>query len=334
MAIPVFIAIATALLLSVNVLGCNASNNSTLLTCKGYLVVGAGSASVDGCYTEHGFYENRPLYILDNSNQLYAYQGTWKLGLNGHNVSYHAAFMSNYPPESLGGCGTWSPTLGKGPCPAVHRVGLPPGPPLPPPPPPPPLAPSPPPPPMHLVFEDDFIGDTINTSKWVVRDKELDQGGMWMKDNVVVANGALVLRAVAQNYSAIVDGVNVSFFVSGAGISTQGLFEQHTGRWEASVKMPRPNEAPSYTLHSSIWLNSGYAVNSTSESGCGQEIDIIEQYTGPQPPNPTSYGVGSLHAMRGHCTAPGANRPGCSHITPIHTGSASARDRGDEIWSW
>ena len=106
---------------------------------------------------------------------------------------------------------------------------------------------------MHIVFADDFDGLSIDSSKWTVQEG-LNRGGIYRRNNTFVENGALVMRTVAENYTH----AGLPYWVSSGAVSTSGKFSQRLGRWEASVKLPRPNESPSYTLHSSIWLNSGY----------------------------------------------------------------------------
>ena len=116
-------------------------------TCTGYLVSGAGSTSVNGCYVQRGEFDQRPLFVLDSGHKLYYYSSpphanSWRLGLAGHNATYVSATASPafpmwVPPDSTGGCGTWTPVgPGVAPCPAVERSNLPPAPPPPPPPPP------------------------------------------------------------------------------------------------------------------------------------------------------------------------------------------------------
>ena len=166
---------------------------------------------------------------------------------------------------------------------------------------------------MHLVMEEHFNSTTLNTSAWHVQDGLLNRGSIYRASNAAVKDGALILRTIAENYTF----QNLSYYVSsGAVYST---LRQRLGRWEASVKLPRPNESPSYTLHSSIWLNSGYSghnvVPNTTWKGCADEIDVIEQYAGPQPPSPISNGAGSLHMHNAQCE---------------HT---PARGQTDEIWS-
>ena len=107
----------------------------------------------------------------------------------------------------------------------------------------------------------------------------------------------LVMRTVADNYTIN----NLSYYVSSGAVSTEGHFAQKHGRWEVSVKLPRPNESPSYTLHSSIWLNSHSYSQKPSGKGCPDEIDVIEQYAGPHPPSPFSRGCGSVHMHNAAC---------------------------------
>ena len=287
---------------------------TTIAQCVGYVVDGAGSADFDGCYTQNGTYEGRPTYFKDATHQLYDYQRRWKLGLAGKYCSYQAAFQSDWPPESPGGCGDWSIgpwNKGQGPCPSVRRSGLPPVPPAPPAPPAPPVPPAPPAPPMHIVFEDTFDGPNIDSSKWKVQES-LNRGGIYRRNNTAVENGALVMRTVAENYTY----GGLPYWVSSGAVSTSVNFSQRLGRWEASVKLPRPNESPSYTLHSSIWLNSGYDGAAHPSKTCADEIDVVEQYVGPRRPSPVSMGAGSLHM---HDAA-------CVHTPAYPQGS-------DEVWS-
>ena len=133
--------------------------------CTGYTVGGAGSEDVDGCYRPAG-----GQFVLDDTHALYAWDGVWRLGDSGSKVYYEAGRPSKFPPESSGGCGDWFVQDGSDPCPAVKRSNLPPVPPTPPP----TIPPSPRPPPtpaMKLVWEDDFDGPDLNTSRWRVLER-------------------------------------------------------------------------------------------------------------------------------------------------------------------
>lgn len=252
--------------------------------------------------------------MLDATHHLYTWEGTWKLGVSGKSVAYMAALPSHVPPESNGGCGEkWiqSGTAGEGkdPCPAVHRLlpPYPPGPPPPPPPPVPPVPPLPPRPPMRLAWEDGFDGPSLNSSLWNVLE-QVHRGGVYTRDNVRVAGGALVLRTVAQNLT--IDGTD--YYITSGGVNTSKLAEQRQGRWEARVKLPLVGSSAGYTLHSSIWLFSDES--NPERSGCPQEIDVVEQYAaGTAPSDPRSRAAANLHPFSGNrssgCKKIGYRRP-------------------------
>ncbi len=277
-------------------------------SCVGYRVSGAGSADYDGCYilppppplaaaaaaavvvdvaTNNTIITTTPvpiptLYRLDATHELYSWEGTWRLGQHGVKASYIASNPSNYPPVSAaGGCGNgWVPygsgTSGGGqpPCPAIIRSNLPPTPPQPPPPPPPPI-PAPPAPPMRLVWTEDFNGEELNASRWNVLE-QVHRGGVYTRDNVLLRDGSLVLRTVPRNLTINQNGRPTPFYVASGGVNTSGLAQQQRGRWEVVVKLPRVALSSGYTLHSSIWLFADQ--NWPSNSGCPQEIDVVEQY--------------------------------------------------------
>ena len=121
--------------------------------CAGYLVSGAGSTDVNGCYALHPtpVCGSSPGFVLDETHTLYFYGNTWRLGLCGVNVTYLATkpgFNGEPPSQATATCGSIYMTGGggKAPCPAVIRSNLPPvPPPTPPAPPPPPKPPAPPP---------------------------------------------------------------------------------------------------------------------------------------------------------------------------------------------
>ena len=86
--------------------------------CAGYLVTGAGSADVNGCYREHKQQQakdsQKPHWILDSAHQLYSWNGLWHLGDAGISVSYTTVATSPVPPESSGGCGKiWKSVKGQ-----------------------------------------------------------------------------------------------------------------------------------------------------------------------------------------------------------------------------
>ena len=148
---------------------------------------------------------------------------------------------------------------------------------------------------MRLVVDEHFNGDTLNASLWNILE-EAHEGGLYTKDNVNVAGGALVIRTVAQN---VTQGGKQWYVTSGA-VSTASKFAQVGGRWVARVKLPVASQSRGYLLHSSIWLTDNPSLNS---SGCAQEIDVVEQ----EPPffGKESYAVAHVDAFEG-----GKNRGG------------------------
>ena len=275
-------------------------------SCEGYFVSGAGSPEFNGCYHQQGA---QPLFVHDAAHELYTYEGQWRLGLKGANLSYIADALSAWPPESSGGCGMlWvqsgTPEEGADPCPAVKRL-LPPAPPVPPPPPPPPLPPVPPLPPMRLVWEDHFDGSALDTSRWSVLE-QVHRGGVYTKGNVRVEDGALVLRTRAENLTIDQDGKPTRFYVSSGAVNTSRTAEQRFGRWEVRVQLPLVAASEGYTLHSSIWLFSDVA--NSNRSGCAQEIDVVEQYAAGGGSYKPSRAVAALHPFTGNRTAPGGCR--------------------------
>jgi hypothetical protein len=263
--------------------------------CVGYLVSGAGTAAVNGCYktVAKGLCGGSKGFALDALHELYEWQGVWRLGKCGgpHAYKYYfAARKSALPPESAGatirdpgGCGDdggWTVDThdASGPCPAVNRSNMPPAPTPPPPAPAPqPPAPAPPAPPMRLVFSDDFNGAEVNATRWNV----INASHAYCPANVFTENGSLVLR-VSKN--TLTHNGSTEHFACGGAVNTARRFYQNQGRWEASVKLPRVADGRSYTLHSSIWLTArgddatSGPVTPPGISDCAQEIDVVEQY--------------------------------------------------------
>ena len=148
---------------------------------------------------------------------------------------------------------------------------------------------------MRLVWADEFDAPTLNESRWNVLE-QVHRGGVYTRDNVFVADGALVLRTVARNMTIEQGGTPTPFYVASGAVNTSGLLEQRTGRWEARVKLPAVAESAGYTLHSSIWLFAD--ARNPARSGCPQEIDVVEQYA-VQTNAPASNAVANLHPFEG-----------------------------------
>ena len=147
---------------------------------------------------------------------------------------------------------------------------------------------------MRLVWEDHFNGDTLNASLWNVLE-QVHRGGVYTKENVRVENGMLVMQTIAQNLTIKQGSEDVQFYVSSGAVNTSGHFEQKHGRWEISVKLPMVYQSGGYILHSSIWLFENSA--RPGNTGCPQEIDVVEQYVATA--GPVSSAVGNIHPFNG-----------------------------------
>ena len=152
-----------------------------------------------------------------------------------------------------GGANNWNPQIA-----SVGYSGNPPPPPTPPPTPVPPPAPTPPPlpstlygPPIdqnwHLVFNDEFSGNTLNSGKWAscdLRDRGNNtcKGGstgelaLYTPDGIVVENGMLRLKAEKRSYT---DGQGVVHGYTSGIASTRDKFSFRYGYMEARVNVPK-----------------------------------------------------------------------------------------------
>ena len=92
-------------------------------------------------------------------------------------------------------------------------------------------------------MNESFDGPELNTSRWRALN-QVHHGGVYQSSNVLLRNGSLVLRTVAQNQTIN----DIDYFVSSGAVNTSGLVEQRYGRWSARVKLPKVNESPGYVL--------------------------------------------------------------------------------------
>lgn len=140
-----------------------------------------------------------------------------------------------------------------------------------------------------LTFEDNFEGDTINTSKWTVAHNDTvksqyDGHDAWfVADAVAVSSGHLSITAWLEPQTH--GGVNYN--MSSGWIDSQQKFNQTNGRFEASMKMPDRYAMGAWPAW---WL-----LPEGLSWPVGGEVDIIEWYGGDNghfqhsaPGNPSS----------------------------------------------
>ncbi len=123
------------------------------------------------------------------------------------------------------------------------------------------------------VVEDDFNGDTLDSSLWNNQDTWVSYD--WSdikKDNVRVENGNLVMSAKKLDAPVIKrsDPLQKERWYSSSYINSIGNFSQEYGRWEMRAKMPVQPET-SAGLWSGFWLR-------TDEKTLQGEVDIAEGY--------------------------------------------------------
>ncbi len=98
------------------------------------------------------------------------------------------------------------------------------------------------------IFFDDFSGDTIDTSKWLIAQKSWggNNGGV-VPENVSVSNGTLKLEGHGNYYTGDVPGINRPDGIrTGAAIATREYFS--SGTYEVVAKV-----APEFGACSAIW---------------------------------------------------------------------------------
>lgn len=111
----------------------------------------------------------------------------------------------------------------------------------------------------HLIWEDDFDGNTLNESEWFYR-MDLKMGSIQRSENVKVQNGNLVLTMKKEDFL----GMNYS----GAGVVTKRRW-QH-GYYEVRAKL---TNAPGW--HHSFWTQEGTGFLTYSFDRF-MEIDVME----------------------------------------------------------
>ncbi len=117
----------------------------------------------------------------------------------------------------------------------------------------------------ELLFEDNFDGSSLDTTKWELCPEWERQGGMSFWDNDMVSlngEGHLVLRA---------EWDEAAGRVNAGAVRTEGLFSASYGYYEASIKFPY---APG--VWGAFWMMCGNVGSEANGAVDGVEIDIIE----------------------------------------------------------
>lgn len=122
------------------------------------------------------------------------------------------------------------------------------------------------------VFEDDFNGDSLDSTKWKLRTDsgescEKRRGGYWDKSELLVKDGCLHIRTEYK------DGAMGSGFYTAA-ICTDGLFDHGYGYYEIRCILPKAQG-----LWASFWIQSNnmrIPGKGTQGGLNGAELDIFE----------------------------------------------------------
>jgi beta-glucanase (GH16 family) len=130
---------------------------------------------------------------------------------------------------------------------------------------PPPTDPSTPPTGWRLVWADEFTGDSVNTSKWAVRNNTVgtNELSIHRSSNVSVSNGVLRIQAKKERYSA---GGTTREYTSGY-LDTIRKASWTYGRFEMRAKLPT-RQGESKGMWPAFWLR--------PDDGGDGEIDIME----------------------------------------------------------
>ena len=136
-----------------------------------------------------------------------------------------------------------------------------------------------------VTFNDDF-DNTLNTTRWTVRNKMTHgpaEKEMYMAGNIAVANGTLILTTKKET---VYNGqYNKTYNYTSGWIDSKGQFSQQYGRFEVRAKLPSPKVG-----RPGKWPNAWPAHWLMPESDIcwpmGGEIDIMEAYR----PTPSKQG--------------------------------------------
>ena len=126
----------------------------------------------------------------------------------------------------------------------------------------------------ELVWNDEFEGDALDTTKWKGHGQDLNgvprqqyEGAYSCSDALEVKDGYLTI-SIRKEDGSKPDRPAGWYFAS---IDTQGLAEFTYGYFECRAKLAKAKAG-----NCAFWLNSPYAYDGVSGSDAGVEIDIME----------------------------------------------------------
>ena len=124
---------------------------------------------------------------------------------------------------------------------------------------------------------DEFNGPQLNNSIWTALD-QIHRGGVYKPENVLVQDGALMLRTQPQNITV----AGQPWFITSGAVNTSNRFQQKYGIFKVRA-MPyfcphhRQGQPLGYQTHNTFWLF-GYVPLRAQPSNCNcpEEIDVWE----------------------------------------------------------
>jgi len=129
----------------------------------------------------------------------------------------------------------------------------------------------------QLTFEDNFDGDSLDSSKWTVLDKEShccpQELEVYVKEAISVSDGFLTIRT-DRAAAPVPDAGGRLFNYTSGWFDSKGKFSQKWGKFQANMSLP----ARSY---SGIWPAFWLMPDSTQCWPTGGEVDIMEFVANP-----------------------------------------------------
>ena len=139
----------------------------------------------------------------------------------------------------------------------------------------------------NLIWQDEFNGNTLDTTKWVHEIGTGSQNGLWgwgngelqyyQSANTEVNNGSAKIIA-KEEPNGIVDSWGTTKYYSSSRITTKGIFDFKFGKVEARIK----------TVDGEGFWPAFWMLPTGGSWPCDGEIDIMEQWGSSGPTNSTT----------------------------------------------